>query len=48
MDRQPGLGLERWRIGTPDAQRQRFGAAHGYKPGWISVLYQDTDSTIWA
>jgi signal transduction histidine kinase/ligand-binding sensor domain-containing protein/DNA-binding NarL/FixJ family response regulator/HPt (histidine-containing phosphotransfer) domain-containing protein len=41
-------GLERWRIGSAPATRQRFGTAQGFKPGWVSVLYQDIDSTVWA
>lgn len=40
-------GLETWRIGTPAQSRSKLGAPEGFKPDWVSVLYQDSDANVW-
>ncbi|HEY0063915.1 MAG TPA: two-component regulator propeller domain-containing protein [Telluria sp.] len=40
-------GLETWTIGSAPESRRRFGPAQGFKPGWVTVLYQDVDADIW-
>jgi signal transduction histidine kinase/ligand-binding sensor domain-containing protein/DNA-binding response OmpR family regulator/HPt (histidine-containing phosphotransfer) domain-containing protein len=41
-------GLESWKLAAGPAARQLLGPADGMVQGEISVLFQDSDATVWA
>jgi signal transduction histidine kinase/ligand-binding sensor domain-containing protein/CheY-like chemotaxis protein len=40
-------GLVRWQTQAPDAPPKRFDAGEGFKPGEVTVLYQDGARQLW-